>query len=392
MSSPHRHEEQAPPVGVIPRCRDDFAALAIWAGGTIMVGAWVYYLSYVETTPNLPTIPELASRFARFDFVHFDDIARLGYLPDPNMASTSAPLYAFFPAVPMLLRVGLALSLSSVVTGLLVSFVGGAVATVWMRRIADLYLPGLGLKAAAVFVVAPPAIFLYAPYTESLFLAFALGAWYCGMRGRWAAAGVLCALSCTVRISGAFLLVALLVLWLTQRTGGDNTSGGSLPRRSVFFLSLPVGVLAGWMAYLASITGDLFAYGTAQKYELWNRHLEWPWVAFLRTLYEYPPTGGAGLMGYAEIIAVFSGAIVTVALAIRRLWGEAVFVGLNLVLLGTSTYYFSVPRSSLLWWPLWIGIAYLLRKNNLALSAYLLGSAYMWMQWSALFLGGQWAG
>jgi hypothetical protein len=358
----------------------------------MLAAAWAYYLSYAETAPNLPTIQDLASRFARFDFVHFDDIARLGYLPKPGTASTPAPLYAFFPAVPMLLRAGLALSLSSVTTGLLVSFIGGAVATVWMRRIADSYLPGLGLKAAAVFVVAPPGIFLYAPYTESLFLAFALGAWYCGMRRRWAAAGVLCALSCTVRISGAFLLLALLVLWVTQQTGSANTSSAGSQRRTVFFLGLPAGVLAGWMAYLATITGDLFAYGTAQKYELWNRHLEWPWVAFLTTVNEYPPTGGTGLMGYAEIAAVFSGAILTLVLATRRLWGETVFVGLNLVLLGTSSYFYSVPRSSLLWWPLWIGVAYLLRKNNLALVAYLLGSSYLCLRWAALFLGGQWAG
>lgn len=375
---------------LISRFRGDIAAAAIWALGTAIVLACVYYVTYQTTAPAIPTIQELAARFARFDYVHFDDIARLGYLPAPGTASTAAPLYAFFPAVPMLLRLGMALTLSSVTTGLIMSYIAGTFATIWIRRIADSYLPGLGLKAAAVFVVAPPAIFLYAPYTEALFLAFALGAWYFGMRGNWIAASILCAFSCTVRISGAFLLVALFILWLTQRTGRVNTAGRQITTRSVLLLGIPAAVLAGWMAYLAVITNDLLAYQTAQKY--WNRHFEWPWTAFQTTLETYPPTGGAGLMGYAEIIAVLSGVVLTLVLLVRKLWGEAIFVALNVILLGTSTYFYSVPRSALLWWPLWIGIAYLLRRSRVALALYLAGSIYLMVQWSQLFLTGQWAG
>ena len=370
--------------------RQDILAVAIWTFGAVVVASWAFYLSFQVSSPSLPTVQEVVARFARFDFIHFDDIARLGYLPEPGTASTAAPLYAFFPAVPMLLRLGTALTVSSVTTGLLVSFVSGAFATAWIRRIADMYLPGLGLRAAAVFVLAPPAIFLYAPYTESLFLAFALGAWYFGMRGKWLAASVLCAFACTVRISGAFLLVALMVLWLTEyRHVKKSQSGQPLKRTGLFFV-IPVTVLAGWMEYLAVITGDQFAYQTAQKY--WGRHFTWPWDALTNTIEIYPPTGGAGPMGIAETIAVGCGVIVTVALIYRRLYGESVFVGLNVLLLGTSTYFYSVPRSALLWWPLWIGIAYLLRRSKIALAVYLLFSLYLMIRWASLLLTGQWAG
>ena len=370
--------------------RADLMAVGVWVIGCLVIALWAVRLSYLSAPGNLSR-PEVLARFAHFDFVHFDEIARLGYLPEPGTASTPAPLYAFFPAVPMLFRVGMALGLSSLTTGLLVSAVSGGVACIWLRRIAELYQPGLGLKAVAVFVFAPPAIFLYAPYTESLFLALALGAWYFGQKGNWAAAGLLCAPSCTVRISGAFLLAALLVLWITQyRAGGAGPNLRRPVPRSLLFLALPGAVLAGWMAYLAAITGDLFAYQTAQKY--WDRHLEWPWAALQRTIAEYPPMRGPDVMGYAEAIAVGAGVVVTVILIYRRLYGEGVFVGLNVLALGTSAYFVSVPRSALLWWPLWIGIAYLLRRSLLALVLYLMLSLALMLWWANLFLTGRWAG
>lgn len=370
--------------------RRDFLAIGLWAVGCSVVALWLLRVSFIEVAPATPSLPQILAHFARFDFVHFDDIARLGYLPEPGTASTPAPLYAFFPALPMLLRLGLFLGLSSVTTGLLISAVSGALACVWLRRIADFYVPGLGLKAVAVFVLAPPAVFLYAPYTESLFLCFALGAWYFGQKGNWLAAGLLAALSCTVRISGAFLLAALVVLWFTQYRAGRAAGSGAPARGSWLFLAIPTAVLAGWMGYLAFITGDLLAYQTAQEY--WGRQMEWPWTAFLTTVQEYPPTVGVGVMGYAEAIAVVSGAVLTLVLIYRRLYGESVFVGLNVLLLGTSSYFYSVPRAALLWWPLWIGIAYLLRKSRVALGLYLVLSLCLMLWWANLFLTGQWAG
>lgn len=364
----------------------DILAVWIWLGASSAVTVCLLVVSFVGVYPGRPPIGDILSRWSRFDFIHFVDIARFGYFPAPGVASTPAPLYAFFPLFPYLLKAGLVLHVPVIVTGLAVSWISGAAATVWISRLANLYQPGLGLKAAAVFVAAPPAIFLFAPYTEALFLAFALGAWYFGKRQRWLLAGLMCALSSTARITGAFLLISLIVLWLTQH----NWSAGGRRRWSLLNLGIPAAALAAWMGALWYRTGDPLAYQTAQKY--WGRHFEWPWTAAASTLNSYPPTGGQTLMAYLEIAAVAVGVVLTVILIVKKYSGEAVFVAINIILLATSTYFYSVPRAALLWWPLWIGIAYLLRRRRVLFWLYLALSTWAMLAWSTIYFSGFWAG
>lgn len=364
----------------------DILAIWIWLGASVAVTICLLVVSFVGAYPGSPSVGDVLSRWSRFDFIHFVDIARFGYFPPSGVASTSAPLYAFFPLFPYLLKAGLLLHVPVIIAGLAVSWLSGAAATVWVSRLANLYEPGLGLKAAAVFAVAPPAIFLFAPYTEAIFLGFALGAWYFGKRQRWFLAGVMCALSSTARITGAFLLVSLFVLWLTQQ----NWSAGGRRRWSFLYLGIPAATLATWMGALWYRTGDPIAYQTAQKY--WGRHFEWPWTAAASTLNSYPPTGGHTQMAYLEIAAVAVGVILTAILLVKKYYGEAVFVAINIVLLATSTYFYSVPRAALLWWPLWIGIAYLLRRQPIFFWIYLALSMWAMLGWSTIYFSGFWAG
>lgn len=366
--------------------RQDLFAVAIWSCVSIILTLLAFGISFLDSYPAVPSAGHVLARWERFDFIHFSDIARLGYFPAPGTASTPAPLYAFFPLLPYLLRAGSYLGLPLVVVGLSISWIAGALASAWIARIADVYKPGLGLRATAVFVVAPPSVFLFAPYTESLFLCFALGAWYFGLRQRWLLANSLTAIACTARISGAFLLVALIVLWITQRRERNE----ELNRRHILYFLLPISVLAAWMGALWYRTGDPLAYQSAQKY--WGRHFEWPWISAGSTLQTYPPTGGPSVMAYLEVTAVLVGVIVVIVLVNKRLAGEAIFVAINVGLLATSTFFYSVPRSALLWWPLWIGVAGLLSRSKAFYSSYLLLSTASMLAWAGLYFRGQWSG
>ena len=66
------------------------------------------------------------------------------------------------------------------------------------------------------WLFAPTAVFTVVPYTESLFAPLPSG------RGsarsdRWLAAAALTAVACTLRVSGLFLIGALLVMIITEK-------------------------------------------------------------------------------------------------------------------------------------------------------------------------------
>jgi hypothetical protein len=94
----------------------------------------------------------------------------------------------------------------------------------------------------------------------------------------------------------------------------------------------------------------------------------------------------------AEIAAVLIGVALTTALLLLRRWGEATWVGLQVVAFATSYWYFSVPRATLLWWPLWIGLAVVAVRQRWFLWAYLSVSVPLMAIWAATYLTSRWAG
>lgn len=365
--------------------RNDLRALAVWLAAFTVT--WIVLLVLMKSSGEVVNATTLAARWARWDFIHFADIARLGYLPDPGTASTAAPLTAFFPAFPGLLALGSILGLPVALTGLIVSAVCGAIATVFISRLGEQYRAGSGTIVAAVFVFSPMSVFLFAPYTEALFLAFAIPAWFFAERGRWAAAAVLAAGAGLTRISGVFLVIALFVLWLTRTVAARTPLKHAV--RQVIWLAVPTLAVTTWMVILFLMTGEPLEYLHAQKY--WGRSFADPISAITTTWTAYAPSPQHWMRG-AEILAFLVGVATVIFLALRRRFGEATWVGVNVAALGTSTYLYSVPRSGLLWWPLWIAVGALLSRSRWAPWLWLALSASAMIVWDITFFTGQWAG
>lgn len=323
------------------------------------------------------------SRWRQWDVVHYQAIARAGY-DQPG----STPYEAFFPGLPLLLRPLHLLGMDLTAAGLLVSATAGAVAVLALARLGELEgPPGTGPRAVLLLVVSPCAVFLAAGYTEALFLGLALPAWLAAHRGRWLLAGALAAGASSVRVTGLFLAVALVVEWATARPR---------PRRraDVAALVLPFLPALGYMAWLRATTGDWLAWVSAQR-EGWYRDLTDPVTALTRT-WEAAFGGGRPLaevvMFRAELGAVAVGLLLTGWLLRRRRWGESTYVGLQVLALATSTWFFSVPRATLLWWPLWLLLARATLRHRWALPAYVALSAPLAVLWTVAFATGRWAG
>ncbi|SCE32338.1 MULTISPECIES: mannosyltransferase family protein [unclassified Streptomyces] len=329
--------------------------------------------------------------FQQWDANHYLHIARDGYFP-----ADAGPWVegwdnreAFFPGFPLLLRAVHTVVPNWTAAGLLISLVAGAVAVLALSRIARSYVPedADGRRTALFFLLSPCAVFLAAGYTEALFLAFALPAWLAAQRHHWAWACTLTALATTVRVSGLFLAAALAVLFALSAWSGKGWRGAA-------WLALPALPPLAYSWYLHTRTGDWMAWKHAQE-RGWYREFHTPWEAWANTwnaAFDGVHATGYAAMFQAELVVMVVGLALVALLVRHRRWPEAVYVALSLWALGTSYWYTSIPRATLLWWPLWIGLAALSLRRPWFRTAYLCVAAPLSALVALAFLTGRWAG
>lgn len=204
----------------------------------------------------------LFAPLARWDSVWYLSIAHSGY----GGAGT-----AFFPLYPLLVR-GLAPGgqpAALLLAGYVVSLGCLAAALYLVRRLAELELGAAAARRALLLLAFfPGALWLGAPYSESLFLLLSAGAVYAARTQRWAWAGACAALASGTRSAGIVLLLPLALLWWRAR-----------PRRArdCAWLTLAPAGLAAYSGYLAAAHGDAFAYLHLQ--DVWFRSFAGPFGA-----------------------------------------------------------------------------------------------------------------
>lgn len=336
--------------------------VGIWLGTRVAVMTVAFAALWLVGVTQPGGTSSFLRRWNQWDAQLFVALGRWGYR-GYSAHIDKHHLEALFPGEPLALRVGHLVTGSWVVGGLLISAIAGAIAVVALARLGMLEASEgvdgarCGRRAVLYLTLSPYAVFLAAGYSEALFLAFALPAWLAARRGRWVTAGLLAGLSTLARIDGLFLAVALCVQWVTS-------TDRRLSWRVAASLATPFAVVFGYFAYLRAITGDWLAWSHAQAAG-WGRHFTWPWTAFDHSWHRTfsAPAGAYYDTSYyhwadrAELLAVLVGVVLTVALLRYRRWGEATYVGLQLLGLACSSYYRSVPRAMLLWFPLWLLLA-----------------------------------
>jgi hypothetical protein len=255
---------------------------------------------------------------------------------------------AFFPLYPLTARV-----VSSpidpsrgalVIASQFVSLACFLVALYLFHRLVELELGrSFAVPAVTLLAVFPASFYFSAPYTESMFLLFSIGAFYAARRERWAWAGVLAAGASGTRLVGLLVVGALVLLYL-YGPRGERPSGPPMgrlrpryrPRRN--FLWLALGLLGPvlYSAFLGARYGNGLAWAQLEK-SVWNRHLANPlktvWdggVAALNGLdHLLTGTGGHAAARYALVrgheevaviqFAVLVVAVVAIAAVVRRL-------------------------------------------------------------------------
>lgn len=168
-------------------------------------------------------------------------IASQGYATDDGSG-------AFFPLYPLLVRaVGELTGGRWLLAAYVVSNVALVAALVLLHRLTALeWSEAVARRAVVLLCVFPTGFFLLAPYTESLFLALALGCLYAARTRRWALAALLGCLAALTRSPGFLLALPLLVeaglQWRVSRSRRELLAG-------VGAAAAPVAGLLGYLGY-----------------------------------------------------------------------------------------------------------------------------------------------
>ena len=333
-----------------------YTVLGIWVGSRIAVALGSLVGAYSSLDRQRGTVPDFLAIWNRWDVQIFAKLAHWGYFQAPRHYPDPY-LEAFFPGEPLVLRALHILVPSWVGAGLLLSFIAGGIACVALSRLVLLETGSyLAARNSVIFLVLSPfALFLFAGYSEALFLALATTGWLFARQRNWLPAGLLIGYAAAVRITGLFLAIAFVVEYVISRhrDGKRIIAWEALPTLIPF---LSIGM---YFTYLHSRTKDWNAWQHAQRGG-WYREFTMPWKA-LRVTWDYAFAKTLNtdltLSFFADTIMVFVGIALALVLLYKRRWSQAIYVALGVAALATSTYYFSVSRSALVWFPAWILLA-----------------------------------
>jgi hypothetical protein len=368
----------------------------------VVVQAWLASRGLIFAVALVLAIVEhrtLTDMVSNWDVQHFGRLAAGGYLAEPD-----GTLMAFFPGWPGILWLFDQLGVPVAISGVIISTACSAVAATALYRLG-------GQWAAVAWLFAPTAVFTVVPYTESLFCALAFWAWERARADRWLAATLLTTLACTVRVSGLFLIIALLVMIMTTDRA---PRGAAIKLRRAALMLIPASMIMAFATYLYGLTGSWTAWYRAQATG-WVRELTWPWDSFLNTIPAILPGAYADHPWWA---AVFRGEMISMAVGVavtiwcivvslragkspgsdRTMWGEASWVGVQVVAFSLSYWFFSVNRATLLWFPLWIMIGRWVAGasgrgswHRLSVACAFVVEIVLMLWWSWLFFTGHWA-
>lgn len=303
-------------------------------------GTWLF-----ATSTTGPPTDGFLDTWTRWDAVHFIHIADYGYRgPQSDTHAT-----AFFPLFPLLERTGSLIGVSAAAMGMVISGISSVVAGTFLYRLAQEEIgDGSGRSALLYLLLFPTSVFLIAPYSEALFLAGAIPAFYYARRKQWLMVGLPAAVAVGARAAGIFLLAGLFVEFLRHKDFKlDNVLNAAT---GLLLGGLP---LLAYGVFLARVTGNPLHFLVDQSAG-WGRNFVGPVSAFMNTWNTWNSSYFTNWMfaWRLEIVTALAGAGVTIWAMIKKEWGYATYMGLGLAALVTSSWYYSIPRVVLTWFPI----------------------------------------
>jgi hypothetical protein len=207
----------------------------------------------------------LAAEVGRWDGTWYAQIASSGY---PMHIAHVPTTLGFFPLYPLVIWVTVHAPGppdSVILAGVIVSMIGGLIATVLVQRLAtDWWGEATGRRAALLFCFFPGSIVFSMVYAEGLLIPLAAGCLLALQRRRWLLAGVLAGFATAVQPDAIVLVIVCAVCAAVElhRRGWHDPEA----RRSLLAPLLSVLGIGCFAIFLWAWTGTPFATLEAQHY------------------------------------------------------------------------------------------------------------------------------
>ena len=326
-----------------------------------------------STVPPYHLRPEntLVDVFAsRWDSGFYLEIAENGY----RYQGEQLPSVAFFPLMPVLMRLVNWITGDILAAGLWVANLCLLAAVMLLHRFAgEEYDQDTADRTVWFLLIFPTSFYGSAIYSESLFLLLGVATLYLARHRHWWAAGILSILGAMTRFVGILLAPMLIAEWLEQRTRRKEVLPAN-PRQEITTdrnkpgwealttASLaPIGT-AAYMWYLSRQFGDALAFIHASS--AWGRTP----ATLLMTLSDMltrPPQGWLRAIGdgalpldnWLDLSFVLFFLALGVVLLVQKRWSEGIYVVSGVVIPFSSGLLMSQRRYVWVLFPAFILLA-----------------------------------
>jgi hypothetical protein len=337
----------------------------------------------VQIISEKSVAPGFFGIWKRWDAEHYLKLAQFGY----TGVGENRFLIVFFPLYPAIVALPGRVTGNYLISAFIVTFFASIALGLAFKYLVKMDSSERVSRWAVLFLfIFPTSYFLHIPYTESLFLALVIGCFIAARKRKWLLVGCLGGLACLTRINGLVLIPALAFeAWAEYRE-----------TKTVNRQWLWLGLLAfGFGAYLALnyfVAGDPAMFMVYQR-EHWYRYFRLPiyglWEALKTTLYDIPEA--ALMRGFQELLFVSIGLFATVA-GWRWLRNSyRVWMAGNWLLFVSTSYVLSVPRYTLIMFPLFILMARTAVRNWPVKVLFVVWSLLFLALFSIQFTRGWWA-
>lgn len=322
--------------------------------------------------------------WGNFDGEHYLSIAQNGYRP---------LLYFYFPLYPLLISIfAKSTLLSSLLqTALITSHASFFVGLIGFWKLLSLDFHKGTIKTIIIsLLVFPTSFYFAAAYTESLFFAIVVWSVYFARVKRWSYSGIVGAFSSAARIIGISLIPALLI-------ESYYLSAKRVRITAIFIGFIAFGLIA-YIYYLWLHTGNPleFNYGSELFGEYRSQSPLFLPQIYYRYIFKIVPnlTWSYFPATFTTFLELFSGMLLTLAVAVgffRLRISYWIYLVAGFVMPSMYNGFVSLPRYSLVLFPLFIFLGILLQRKNKYLKAiYYLISIVCLLFATALFTRGYW--